>query len=283
MWLRTVGSAIPSRSAIAFAEYPWSISSSTSSWRGVRAADRPEGWSSRVDLRFAVSEQVEEERLIAVSHRDRRDRHAAAGSRRGLDQQLLAMDGPAFGRQPCARAAGVADERAALVETADDVPAALAHRVGGGDPGERLGGGIPAHDPPLLVEDEQRVPGSEFRLHVVDIRHSRRRSRRRLYRWALRGNPDATAPDEARTDPFWPWQFLRGARARDRAWPGHAAIYSIGIWRRMSGSIRSRIAIRLGPVTVMPWLRRPITASPGFGSAARSSATLTASSSVPHG
>ena len=57
----------------------------------------------------------------------------------------------------------------------------------------------------------------------------------------------------------------------------------IGISRSTSGSIRSRISARLSPVTVIPWLRRPITAWPGSGSRASSSATLRASSSVPHG
>ena len=57
----------------------------------------------------------------------------------------------------------------------------------------------------------------------------------------------------------------------------------IGTWRRMSAWMRSRISVRLSPVAVMPWLRRPITACAGSGSRSISSATASASSCVPHG
>ena len=57
----------------------------------------------------------------------------------------------------------------------------------------------------------------------------------------------------------------------------------IGTWRSTRGSIRSRISVRLSPVAVMPWLRKPITACAGSGSCAISSATDSASSCVPHG
>ena len=57
----------------------------------------------------------------------------------------------------------------------------------------------------------------------------------------------------------------------------------IGTWRRMLAWMRSRISIRLSPVAVMPWLRRPITAWAGSGSRSISSATDSASSCVPHG
>ena len=64
--------------------------------------------------------------------------------------------------------------------------------------------------------------------------------------------------------------------------PGRAG-YVIGTWRRMSAWMRSRISVRLSPVAVMPWLRRPITAWAGSGSRSISSATDSASSCVPHG
>ena len=41
--------------------------------------------------------------------------------------------------------------------------------------------------------------------------------------------------------------------------------YVIGISRSTTGSMRSRISSRLGPVTVIPWLRRPTTAWSGSG------------------
>ena len=59
--------------------------------------------------------------------------------------------------------------------------------------------------------------------------------------------------------------------------------YVIGTWRRTFGATRSRISVRLSPVHVMPWLRRPMTACAGSGSSVTRSATATASSCVPHG
>jgi hypothetical protein len=94
---------------------------------------------------------------------------------------------------------------------------------------------------------------------------------------AARRSSAETPIRAAERKPYWPAATPAKPASRERR------AYIIGTCRRIFGSIRSRIRIRLGPVTVIPWLRSPITASFGFGSAARSSATLTASSSVPHG
>ena len=59
--------------------------------------------------------------------------------------------------------------------------------------------------------------------------------------------------------------------------------YAIGTCGSRFGSIRFRISVRLDPVAVIPWLRRPTTVCAGSGAAATSAATLSASSAVPHG
>ncbi len=59
--------------------------------------------------------------------------------------------------------------------------------------------------------------------------------------------------------------------------------YTIGTCGSRLDSIRSRISVRLEPVAVIPWLRRPTTACAGSGAAATSAATLSASSEVPQG
>ena len=58
---------------------------------------------------------------------------------------------------------------------------------------------------------------------------------------------------------------------------------SIGTRRTMLGPTRSRISSRLWPVMVRPWFLRPMTARDGSGACRTSSATSSASSSVPHG
>ena len=61
------------------------------------------------------------------------------------------------------------------------------------------------------------------------------------------------------------------------------AIYAMGTCSKRLGSIRSRISVRLEPVAVIPWLRRPTTVCAGSGDAATRAATLSASSEVPQG
>ena len=58
---------------------------------------------------------------------------------------------------------------------------------------------------------------------------------------------------------------------------------SIGTRRTMLGPTRSRISSRLWPVMVRPWFLRPMTARDGSGACRTSSATSSASSSVPQG
>ena len=60
-------------------------------------------------------------------------------------------------------------------------------------------------------------------------------------------------------------------------------LQAIGTCRSRLGSIRLRISVRLSPVAVIPWLRRPTTVCAGSGAAATSAATLSASSAVPQG
>jgi hypothetical protein len=62
-----------------------------------------------------------------------------------------------------------------------------------------------------------------------------------------------------------------------------AAAQVIGTWRSTFGATRSRISVRLSPVQVMPWFRRPMTACAGSGSSATRSATASASCCVPQG
>ena len=69
----------------------------------------------------------------------------------------------------------------------------------------------------------------------------------------------------------------------DQGQPVSRRVSVIGTWRSTFGSMRSKISSRLSPVMVRPWLRRPITAWSGRAPGARSSATATASSTVPHG
>ena len=66
---------------------------------------------------------------------------------------------------------------------------------------------------------------------------------------------------------------------------GHVvgASQSIGTRRTILGPTRSRISSRLWPVMVRPWFLRPMTARAGSGACRTSSATSSASSSVPHG
>ena len=79
------------------------------------------------------------------------------------------------------------------------------------------------------------------------------------------------------------WRALRAGSLRTRGSRRQGAGQVIGTWRRMLDSMRSRISVRVSPVAVMPWLRRPITACAGSGSRAIRSATDSASSCVPQG
>ena len=58
---------------------------------------------------------------------------------------------------------------------------------------------------------------------------------------------------------------------------------SIGYLRTMRPSMSSKISSRVCPVMVRPWLRWPTTARDGSGARRTSSATASASSTVPHG
>ena len=77
-----------------------------------------------------------------------------------------------------------------------------------------------ADERPVVVEDEQRIAGKR--------------------------NSVGISPKGS-----WPHGCVVGADA-DRAWGKTPSRYIIGIWRRILGSMRSRIFIRLGPVTVIP-------------------------------
>ena len=78
-----------------------------------------------------------------------------------------------------------------------------------------------------------------------------------------------------------PRDSLRGLTTLDVVKP--AMNQSMGTLRTMRPSMRSKISSRLWPVMVRPWLRWPTTARVGSGAWRTSSATDSASSTVPHG
>ena len=75
---------------------------------------------------------------------------------------------------------------------------------------------------------------------------------------------------------------LGGASIENGA-SGAVAAQSMGTLRTILPSMRSKISSRLWPVMVRPWLRWPTTARDGSGAWRTSSATDSASSTVPHG
>ncbi len=57
----------------------------------------------------------------------------------------------------------------------------------------------------------------------------------------------------------------------------------MGTWTSITGSIRSKISCRLGPVMVRPWFLSPTMVRPGSGASRMMSDTAVASSRVPQG
>src|SRR5262249_30031671 len=76
--------------------------------------------------------------------------------------QVARCHRPALACESAAGAAGVADGRAVLVDAAEDLPAEAADGLGGGDPGQVLGGPVPGADGEVGADLEERVARAEL-------------------------------------------------------------------------------------------------------------------------
>jgi len=104
----------------------------------------------------ARDHDVQKSPTLAVVDRDSGNFDWARSSPR-LDEQALARDGPAFAKQARRRTAPVAHQVAALILSAQHVPALPSEGLLGRDAGKFLGRSVPGDDGQVGLEGDQRV------------------------------------------------------------------------------------------------------------------------------
>ena len=212
-------------------------------------------------------EVTQRDEVARVRH-DHQRRHAAVGSdarrrRAGSEGALAVALEPTHAPRAAATAPRPVDrDRLADLDGAD----AFAH---GGDPARVL-----------VPERERHRPRQCRGVHLEEVHVGVART----------GAGDAQQHLARPRLGFRHLAELRFVRAGDELECEHrkrrerrVAAQSIGTLRTILPSMRAKISSRLWPVIVSPWLRWPTTARDGSGAWRTSSATDSASSTVPHG